>query len=138
MDGLEMNSNPDDVVVPLRDNPGRNKPSPIGSSWLSRYETYSGMGSASISAFNAARSSSSDGCGGTYMTAKPGHARVRESSMGISGIGRKLDIVGVACTGIEGPEMGGTGSTSLGCGCSGEEVESSGTNVMVDRSEMAS
>jgi len=137
MDGLEMNSNPDDVVVPLRDNPGRNKPSPIGSSWSSRYETYSGMGSASISAFNAARSSSSDGCGGTYMTAKPGHARVRESSMGISGIGGKLDIGDVACTGIEG-RVRGTESTSWECGCSEKEGRLSGASVIVDRSEMVS
>jgi len=135
-----MNSNPDDVVVPLRDNPGRNTPSPIGSSWSSRYETYSGMGSVSMSVFNAARSSSSDGCGGMYMTAKPGHVRLRESSMGVSRIGGKLEIVDAACMGVEGSETVGTESASLESGRSRKEKEGgfSGASVMVDCSEMVS
>jgi hypothetical protein len=66
------------------------------------------------------------------MTAKPGHVRVRESSMGISRIGGKLDTVDVACMGLEGSEMEGTESTSSECGCSGKEEKLSGASVMVD------
>jgi hypothetical protein len=133
-----MNSKPHEVVVPLRDNPGKSTPSPIDSSWSSRYETYSGIGSASMSAPNAASSSSSDGCGGIYMIAEPGHVRVRESSRGVSGIGGNLVMIDMASMGEEGSETGGIESTSVECSCSGDEGGWAGASDMIDFSESES
>jgi hypothetical protein len=119
MDGLEMNSNPDEVVDSLRDSPGRITPSPIGSSRLSRYETYSGMGSAFMSAPSIARISSSEGCDGIYMTANPCHVHAGESSRGVSGTEEKVDVE-LSCIGEEGSERD-VKSTSFECRDSSDE-----------------
>jgi len=119
MDGLEMNSNPDEAVDSFRDSPGRITPSPIGSSRLSRNETYSGMGSASMPALSTARSSSSEGCDGIYITANPCHGLIRESSRGVSGAAGNVDV-DMPCSG-EGSERGGIKSSSWECRGSGDE-----------------
>ena len=127
MDGLAMNSNPDEAVDSFRDSPGRTTPSPIGSSRLSRYETYSGMGSAFMPALSTARSSSSEGCDGVYMTANPCHGQARESSRGGSGAAGKVDV-DIPCIGEEGSERGGIKSTSWECRGSGEECDRRGAS----------
>jgi len=134
MDGLEMNSNPDEAVDSFRDSPGRITPSPIGSSRLSRNETYSGMGSASMPALSTARSSSSEGWDGIYMTANPCHGLTRESSRRVSGAAGNVDA-DMPCSGEEGSEREDIESTSWECRNSGDEGGSCGGRATTEHLE---
>src|SRR5712671_2520842 len=93
-----------------------------------------------MSALSAARSSSSEGCGGTYITAKPGHVRDGESSRGVSRIAGGADVVGTSCRGEGGRTTGGiVKSIPGGCRGSGDEGGLCGSGGdTTERSELVS